>query len=200
MSAQETQWQRLKALGVRARAHPAGTWFMLFVGLVGTIILWLFPDTSHPGIPIGLLGVVAAVIAVLSPTPFQKGLVIILAVGLYLLEIKSIDKEHDSQEKVHYNDQMRLGIGFALTAAQGAKSFSDTEQGFADIHALTVQELTASAGLNANTADNLRLTVKALNTLNGGDAFPLLLPYGSPGSWEGGNVTLEYRRRAAHWR
>ena len=180
---------RMKAWWTRNKAAswigPLVEWATLIVSAIWVIsmIEWSNSDSCKradpkcqlpvPGIAIGVLAAVAAIMTFAKPGLFRRVLIALVAAGLLFIEAKAIQQDRAQQQASAEKtlkailDADRSNTQSVLN--QSAGQFSSTENRFSAV-------IDRSENIRALSSQNLREANNTLNTLLGRGTFPILKP------------------------
>jgi hypothetical protein len=97
----------------RVLNHSATSWLVLAITALPTI--WLTAHPGTPGVAIGVLAVVAAVLVFIQPNSVQKLLFIVAMSGLFYAEMQAVALDAKQRESQRVNDQVTLNGQFERT-------------------------------------------------------------------------------------
>jgi hypothetical protein len=148
-------------------------WLVLAAATLVAIWLWTKPKPPPPGSAIGVLGVVAAIMTFSKPTSIQRGLVMILAVGLYFLEMDLISKDRISQQR---SAQAQTNQIIAANNLQ-TKGILDENQRALSATMSQFGAISSDAKLLQRSAiSNLIISRDNFLNLTGGNSFAYVVP------------------------
>lgn len=135
-------------------------WLVLSAATAFTV--WLSYHTIPPGWSIGTLGTVALIMTFSRPSPLQRGCVIILAVSLLAIEMRSIYMDREAQRKA-------ADASLQSILSDNQQRFAATEQGFSSV-------LSDDNHIKNTARNNLSATRKSLENITGGHSYAVLIP------------------------